>query len=154
MAFQHRDWIAERIAWAFMAMLVAAAMLGVFSVGPLSAARTADAAGTLEAEYSRFMRLNAPATLKLHVRPGTELQNGFALQLDESFVDDFSIVSVLPSPVRSVAAGKELRMEFASMDGGEAVVSFEIRPLRFGSASPQIALPRGPALRLPVFIYP
>lgn len=34
MAFQHRTWVVQRVAWAALALLLIAAMLGLFSVGP------------------------------------------------------------------------------------------------------------------------
>jgi hypothetical protein len=153
-AFQERDWRAERIAWVVMALIVAAAMLGLFSVGPLSATRTVDPYGAMEIEYSRFLRLSAPTKMTLRLRPEAGSASGFALILDEHFIEAFRINSVAPSPARSLAAASGLRLEFASSGEPRAAVTLHLEPIRFGRISPQIALPGGANLRLPMFVYP
>ena len=154
MAFHERDWIAERIAWAMMALIVMAALLGLFSSGPLSAARSADPSGAMEVEYSRFLRLGTPGKMTLRLRPQSAPADGFAFILDERFVETFRIISVSPPPVRSLTAGGGLRLEFASSGEPGAAVTLHLEPLRFGAVSPQVALPGGANLRLPIFVHP
>jgi hypothetical protein len=153
-AFHQRDWFAERIVWAVMALIVTAALLGLFSSGPLSAARSADPSGAMEVEYPRFLRLSAPAMMTLRLRRETAPADGFAFILDERFVETFRINSVVPPPVRSLAAGGGLRLEFASSGEPRATVTLHLEPIRFGATTPQVALPGGASVRLPAFVYP
>lgn len=154
MAFHERDWRVERIAWAGMALIVAAAMLGLFSAGPLSAARTAHPSGAMEIEYSRFARLGAPTRMTLRLRLEAGSVNGFALILDEPFIQAFRIGSIVPPPVRSLAVGGGMRLEFASSGEPQAAIKLHLEPIRFGAISPRVALPSGASLRLPIFVYP
>ena len=96
MAFQERNWRAERIAWMAMALTVLAALLGLFGSGPLSEARSADPSGALEVSYSRFLRLSAPASITVKARPAPAPAERFALQLDAEFTQAFRIASVTP----------------------------------------------------------
>jgi hypothetical protein len=62
--FQRREWVAERVAWAVMALLIAGALLGFFGTGPLSRTTAGDEAGPLWLEYERFARLLAAGALE------------------------------------------------------------------------------------------
>jgi hypothetical protein len=154
MAFHKRDWFAERVAWIVMSLIVIAALLGLFSAGPLSAARAAHPSGAMEIEYPRFLRLGAPAMMTLRLVPQAVPADSFAFILDEPFVETFRIDNVVPPPVRTLAAGGGLRLEFASSGEPRATVTLHVEPIRFGAVSPQVALPGGANLRLPAFVYP
>jgi hypothetical protein len=154
MAFQRHDWRAERVAWAAMALIVVAALLGLFSSGPLSTARKGGSADELEVSYSRFMRLSAPEYMTVRLRRKAGSEDGFALLLDDRFIAAFRIVQVTPPPARSFAAGEGLRMEFASSGADHAAITLHLEPLRSGWMSPQVALPGGPGFQLPMIVYP
>src|SRR5215213_3802507 len=67
--FQERTWAVQRIGWWAMGLLIVLALAGLFAAGPLSSTQTQDPTGALRAEYQRFLRLQAPSTLVLHVSP-------------------------------------------------------------------------------------
>lgn len=154
MTFHELDWRAERIAWVLMALIVTAALLGLFSTGPLSAGRAAHPSGAMEVEYSRFLRLGTPAKMTLRVRPEAASANGFALSLDARFIEAFRIGGITPPPLRSFAAADGMRLEFATSGEAPAIIRLHLEPIRFGWVYPRIAFPGGTDLRLPIFVYP
>jgi hypothetical protein len=58
--FQRRDWAVRHIAWAILALVVLAALLGLFGNGILSKANLGDDEMPLQLEYERFGRYKAP----------------------------------------------------------------------------------------------
>ena len=58
--FQRREWFAERVAWAVMALLIAAALLGLFGTGPDRRRRGRTALARVRALRPRA-RAGAPA---------------------------------------------------------------------------------------------
>jgi hypothetical protein len=96
--FQQREWIAERVAWAVMALLVAAALLGDFGTGPLSRTTAGDEAGPMWLEYDRFVRLLAPAPLRVQLGPGAARDGMVRLWIDRRYIDSFELQQVTPQP--------------------------------------------------------
>jgi hypothetical protein len=66
---QRRHWIAERVGWTVITLVILAALLGLFGSGWLSEASVGTPEGALRLEYSRFGRFLAPTTLRLHLGP-------------------------------------------------------------------------------------
>jgi hypothetical protein len=108
-AFQRRMWRAERIGWAVVALILLAALTGVFSGGLLGRA-TASGAGGLSVDYDRFARYGAPTTIL--VRLDREAGGEARLRLSRSLLEAFAIERVRPRPEAegSVADGLELRV--------------------------------------------
>ncbi len=52
--FQRREWVAERIAWTVMALVVGAAVLGLFGSGWLSRSIAGDQGAPVWLEYERY----------------------------------------------------------------------------------------------------
>jgi len=152
--FQVRNWRAERIAWVVMALVLAAAALGLFSVGPLSNTSASTSDGALKIAYPRFLRLNAPATFKVHVRAASVSDKGFALELNPEFADSLQIVQTLPAPERWLTTAQGVRLQFAAAAGEAATVHFHIDPIGFGSIKPRISLVGAGGVDMPIFVYP
>ena len=67
---QRHHWIAERVGWTVITLVILAALLGLFGSGWLSEASVGTPEGALRLEYSRFGRFLAPMTLRLHSGAG------------------------------------------------------------------------------------
>jgi hypothetical protein len=152
--FQRREWLAERAAWAVMALLIAAALLGLFGTGPLSRTMAGDEAGPLWLEYERFARLLAPASLRLHLGPGAGRDGTVRVWIDRRYVDSLELQQVTPQPDSMELSGERLILAFRQAERGATVITFNTRPTRFGSLSGQVGLIDGPSLQLRQFVYP
>ena len=150
--FQSRTWMAERIAWGILAIVVAAALLGVFSNGILSSAHVADREGAVVIDYQHFAHKTAMSHFTVHVAraPGETV----SVRLSRDFARFYDVESLYPQPLRSRGGAAGLELDFAPAAAGDLVIDLAARPKTFGLAA--IAVDVGDASRL-VFrqlVYP
>jgi hypothetical protein len=88
-----RSWVFERSGWVAMAATAAAAALGLFGDGWVSAAN-ASAGESLTVEYARFGRTHAPLEMTVEWQPQREA----ALSIARSYLDAFAIEEIRPAP--------------------------------------------------------
>src|SRR3546814_4740948 len=85
-----------------MALVLVAALLGLFSTGPLSSTTARDATGSVRIEYDRFERSLAPSTL--HVAFSAAGANDtVSLRFSRSYLEAIQIERIQPEPQRSLA---------------------------------------------------
>lgn len=154
MAFQRRSWRAERIGWTIMALLVVAALLGLFAVGPLSWTTTSDAAGLLQVEHERFQRRSAPASLTIDVAAAAVPTASVEIEVDDEFLRTYEIRTMRPQPAESVATPDGLRLRFRVEPRAPATIRLYLQPERIGRARPTLGLTGRTPVELPVFVYP
>ncbi len=154
MAFQRRNWMVERIGWAAMALILAAAALGVFAVGPLSWTTVKDPEEILSVEYERMQRQSAPATVKVKVAPQGVTADGIVLDIDEEFASAFKITEIWPQPVQSTAIPGGMRLRFDAAPGAPATIHFHVSPEEIGFIQPRLGLSGRDRIALPTFTYP
>lgn len=99
MALQIRGWQIERLGWYGLLLLVALALAGLFSKGPLSEVRVGGGQDALQVHYQRFARNGAQSPLKVSLR-GTA-----RLHIAGELLEGFSIDSIQPAPVHSESDG-------------------------------------------------
>ena len=150
--FQRAEWLFQRIAWAAMAVLVVLALLGMFSVGPLSWSTVSDPSGRLEVEYDRFARSGATTTMALRI--AAEAGAEVAVRFNPEFMRDFTVETVQPEPaeVRSGSDGVELT--FRASGAGPVVAYLSVRPEGIGLVRSEVALRASQPASLTQFIYP
>lgn len=68
LAFERRQWPVQRVGWGVGALIIVAALLGVFGSGPLSAATAGDEE-TLLVHFQRFVRHKGQGELVVKVGP-------------------------------------------------------------------------------------
>ena len=141
MRFQRRFWAAHRIGWIVMTLLVIAALLGLFSVGPFSTMTTRDPAGLVAIEYERFQRLKAPQTFRMSLAKLPEPGETASLRLSQSLVDAFEIESIQPEPDHTALAGDALVFTFRLDDPDRpGAILFSTKPQLLGSVLGEIGL--------------
>lgn len=154
MEFQRRSWRAQRTAWAILAAVLVAALLGAFGTGPLSWTSASDARSFASVHYDRFQRLSAPATLKIDIPAGVSRADGVAIEAGGELLKGFKIETVRPAPVRSVAVEDGIRFQFATLAGVPATLYIHLRAERIGYFRPMIRIAEGQPIEIPVFVYP
>src|SRR5438132_10216237 len=94
MQFQQRSWLFERIGWIMLALVVAAALAGVFFHGPASHVRDRNADNSVAVEYERF----AHRTARTHfvLRATAPIPDEILVRLSPAFTNTFDIESVEP----------------------------------------------------------
>lgn len=145
--FQRRVWTVERVGWAIVAVVIAAALAGIFGNGPLSRA-SAQAAG-LQIVYERFARSQQSTELRCVVSGGQpELQ----IALSRDYLDSFHIETITPAPVRNEAAGEWLVYRFAG--AAPLSITFNLKPKNFDSVIGSVRTGAGETVTFHQFIYP
>lgn len=144
MTFQRRFWVAERLFWGLMAVVIAAALAGIFAGGPLS--RAEKQAGALHVAYERFGRYSLPALY--HVT----LNQNAPLQLSDSFHDYYRL-RITPTPVREAADAGGVVYFFDSAAPAQLAVRIEATPVKAGTFSGTIAVGADSRIALTQFIY-
>jgi hypothetical protein len=127
-------WRRERIGWALLAILLAAALLGVFGAGPLS--RTSISVGGVQLAYDRFVRTSAPTVLELVVQPEANGSEAI-VALDHAYLERVRVREIVPQPKRAVAQPDAVAFVFEAAGAGAPVrawfnLTFETSGLAVG----------------------
>lgn len=156
MRFQHRAWAAQRLGIGGLALVVAAALAGVFGGGPLSRESVSDAAGAFSMEHERFARFQSPARITFDFHPGAAEADGkVRVWLDRKFVESVTMDSIEPQPASVQAAEDRFIYAFAVADPARSAgAAFSFHPEKFGVLPGRTGLAKGDALVFRQFIYP
>jgi hypothetical protein len=153
MAFQERDWRVQRVGWVVMALIAAAALLGLFGPGLLN--RVVETSGPLEARFRRFERNEAPTSLELSVSGEATRGGTVRVWLSREYLSGVDLDQVTPEPARVTSAESRLVYEFPVRPGGDAIeVSFQFQPARAGVLRGRVGLEGGPSVPVSQFVYP
>lgn len=144
---QQRGWVIQRVGWAVMALVLAAAAAGLFGGGPLSRAEAQ--AGALRVEYPRFARREAVTTLKVHLPPAREGEAH--LWLERAYLEKLRIARIEPPPARVLAGAQRITYAFAA-EGG-AAVSIHLQFIDSGALAGTLGSGAA-ALAVRHFVYP
>ncbi|HWP35669.1 MAG TPA: hypothetical protein VNM66_08735 [Thermodesulfobacteriota bacterium] len=152
LAVTRRLWTLQRIGWGAMALVVAAALLGLFGSGPLSRAAAGDER-SLRVTYERFARREAATELTLRVAAGAPER--VRVWFDRSYLDRFAVEAIAPRP-ESEDQGPERVVYVFRVGAAEApvAVTFGLRPRRAGLAHARVGVVAGPSLAFRQFVYP
>ena len=148
-------WRVERIAWATIALVLLATLLGVFGDGPVSHARSGSA-DTVELEYDRLLRAAAPTEYRLSVQPSLATDGRFSVRIDQSLVDMMQLDSIVPEPEAVTAGAGYTEFSFRVAPGPDAPahVVLQFQPATFGRFVGELSVEGAPPLRVTHFVYP
>jgi hypothetical protein len=155
LAFQQRAWTVQRIGWASIALLILAALLGLFGPGPLSNATAGAPGADLWLEYERFERFKAPTTLRVNVGPGAVRDGVVRITLDRAYLDQVQVEQVMPQP-ESVETGPDrFTYTFKLNDPAQpTAITFHLNPQAIGRLSGRVGLDGEQAIGFDQFVYP
>jgi hypothetical protein len=149
-AFERRSWIAERIGWALMALFILLGLLGFFGSGPASS-RSAGSPGTLRLEYERFVRNEAPTSLRVNTKP----ENGVGrVIVGREYLDRVKIEKIVPEPARVVSMNGFVIYEFAVKGDGAVSVKFDLVTRALGELPGTVASDDVNRVSFRQFVYP
>lgn len=145
----------QRLAWAVLALLVLAVLLGLFGgQGPLSATQARTPDGALELRYERLTRLSAPATLDIRIAPAYVRSERIRLELDREYARTARIEHIAPEPLRVQSGPQGLRYEFATVPGTPARIVFHLQMQEFGVLRGKLALRPDHSLEFLQLVFP
>ena len=153
--FQRRDWAVRHIAWAVLALVFLAALLGIFGNGILSKATLGDDGMPLQVEYERFGRHKAPMDLKMRLGPEAVQEGKVRLWLERSYLNTMQVETIVPQPGSVESGANHLIYVFnVSSSNFPVEVTFLMQSESIGRQTGRLGLEGGPSLSFSQFIYP
>ena len=153
--FERREWVVQRIGWVVMALILVAALLGLFGgPGPLSSAvLEGGGLAPIKVEYERLARVDHQTTLT--VRFVADAGDQAAIWMDSRYHESMLIEHIDPLPDRVVTHEDRIEYLFDVAEGGAPMVLvFHLKCQRAGSVHNRIGRDGGAALSLTHFVYP
>jgi hypothetical protein len=152
LAHERAIWKLQHYAWTFFALILVAALLGLFGDGVLSHAKAAKPG--LSLEYERFGRYQAPNALKLRLGAGGG-NTLPAVWLDRDFVDQIEIQEIYPPPeLVKVTSDRLIYIFNVAQTNDTVAIAFHFKPDGYGKTRGRLGLVDGPELTFSQFIYP
>lgn len=153
--FQKQEWKAERIGWIVAALLLLAALLGLFGTGPVSKTTARSETGEFSIEYQRFSRYNAQTQLLVTVGSGAISEGTARLVVDQGFINNFDIQRVVPQPDSVEITSDTYIYSFTINQPGDAIeIIFDLQANKTGVQSGAIGLENGQQVNISQFVYP
>jgi hypothetical protein len=155
MDFQRREWKIQRAGWAFMVLVIIAALLGLLGHGPLSRTSASDPDGVLTVEYERFVHYHKPLTLRFHISGTATNKDDLRLWVDRSYLDALDIHSITPEPERVEAGVDRHLFVFRVLDRDRPTgIVFHGEMDRVGSVQGAAGVADREPARFRQFVYP
>lgn len=155
LAFQERTSRIQTVAQWIVALLVLAALAGVFGGGGLSQASHSDSSGRFQVEFARFTRSDHSSELKLSFSGFDPAAKEVELWIDAEWLESVEIESIQPEPERTEIGDRRLIYFFPRQETAtEGTVTFRVRHHGVGKISGLAGLGSGPAIAFEQFTYP
>jgi hypothetical protein len=152
--FQRRQWRAERIGWIAMALLITAAVAGLFGGGGVLAdASSASSDGRSRVDYQRFARKGSATTLEIIIAATGERE--LRIGIDEPYLSAMSLRSITPPPLATVLSGRSYTFSFNRAPGAiDTRIRLHLEPDSAGSLEGAVTIDNAAPLRIRHFIFP
>lgn len=152
---QKQIWIVQRIGWVGMALIILAALSGVFGSGPLARTEVTDDQQTFRLLYDRFGRYEGELVLQLVLSPETTKTNRVTVEIDRAYWISHAVQQIAPEPLISSIGIDGFRYTFEiHAPSTPAVIVFRLRPKYLGALDGHIRVNDGGPLQLNQFIFP
>lgn len=150
--FLRRQWVVQRIGWAIMALVILAALLGLFGTSPLATKveRVEQSGVVVEVEHPRFTRYQFMDRLHVRVTAPGQAAEEVRVAFAPAFVARTSIESAAPQPDGTVFDAQGVAYEYRVEDWSRTLVmtftfepreSFRVREslsVQVGDAAPMV----------------
>lgn len=152
--FEERQWKVQRVGWAIGALLIVAALVGVFGSGPLSSA-TAGNDQSLVVHHERFIRHTGDGDITLVIAGDQAVAGEVEFWVDANWLGAIQILGISPEPVDVRADGDRQIYVFAVDDPAQAFeVSIRFTPRQMGFVRAEFGVNDGAAVSFTQFSYP
>jgi len=152
---QRKTWTVQRIGWGGMALIVSAALAGVFGSGPLARTEMTDNPQTVRLLYDRFGRYEGELVLQLVLTPETTKSNRVTVEINRTYWTSHAVEHVIPEPlISSIGTDGFLYTFETNAPSTPAVIVFRLRPKYIGALDGRIRVNDAGPLRFHQFIFP
>lgn len=155
LAFQEREWNAERLGWVGLFVVVAVALLGLFGNGPISWTSATTDDGTLEVSFERFGRRGGSETLTVRADGSAASEGAWQLDIGRDYLGAVRVEVVTPEPDTVETVAGAVRYTFLQAeDGADLEVELSLTPTSLWGASGEIGLAGADAVSVHHFFFP
>lgn len=155
LAHERREWMLERVGRIVIALIILAALLGLFGSGPLAKAQAGAEDAPLWIEYNRYERRLSPSMLLVHVTQAALKGGKLRLRLDGSYARTANVVASIPAADRQELGGDTIVYVYeAAALQGPGLIELQINPGAIGFVNATIGVDGAQPLEFSQFIYP
>lgn len=149
-----REWRFERFGWVMLALIVVAALAGVFGDGPAARRDHRSAVGSLRVEYDRVVRYGAATVIVVTIGAREPADSVAVFRLGRPFLDGFDVEVISPEPVETRATAGFVEYHLRRAAPGTATrIDLNATPRRRWRQSARLGTDAG-TLDLPLFVLP
>lgn len=143
-AFQRKEWFAQRVGIVMVSLFVLAALLGLTGAGGVLNHGTAGERGGVSVEYERVVRRGGMATmtLRLHSDPPGFIQ----FWVSAPYLADVRIDSVAPMP-QTVTVEESRQVYTIRAASPDVAVTLEMEHMTWGRLEGEVGIVAGPSAR-------
>lgn len=152
--FQRREWAVQRGGWVAIGLFVLAALLGVFSVGPLSETVAGNVDDGLEVRYQKFTRHVGTTELQIRLGESAVEKQTASVFVSEEFVNGWRIESITPQPDKVTRTRIGTTFEFSAEAGSPPIVEILYRPDQIGPVDGILRTSNGAEVAIWQLAYP
>lgn len=152
---QRKTWVLQRIGWGGMALIVLAALGGVFGSGPLARMDVSDDRHTFRLEYDRFGRYEGETALRLVLSPETTKTGRVTVEINRAYWAGQAVEHITPEPlVSSLGIDGFVYMFETKAPSTPAVITFRLRPEYLGALDGRIRVNEAGPVHFHQFMFP
>jgi hypothetical protein len=152
--FQRKQFLAERIGWLAMGLVLVWALVGGFGEGWISQQKVWNEDRTVGLDYDRFGRRGAPSDLHLDLRPDKSAQE-LIVHLNREFLDNVEIERITPHYRSMVIDSKGAAVTFdADPSANDYSITIEYKPRHAGLLHVALRALGDDEITVDQFIYP
>ncbi len=153
-AFQRKQFVAERIGWIAMGAALLWALVGGFGEGLISHKRSSNPGETCSIAYERFGRRDAPMQLRVTFSPLPPGDN-VTLHFNRAFLDSVKLQRVTPDYQAMIGDREGASLVFEAMPADEDhQITIEYKPEGIGPLPIEVKPSHSAAMTIHQFIYP
>ena len=153
LAFQEREWRWERISWLVIALILIAALMGLFGHHPFARITSQTLNGQVVIDYERYGRYDSSAQIVIKSTPAYAHNNMVHVWLDAEYLDAINVISASPWPLRGEAREGERAFVFHT-DGRPFSVTLSIQFHSIGLVRGRVRVDEQEPLSLTHMVWP
>lgn len=155
-AYQRKDWTAQRIGWAVMGLLVVLALAGLLGGGgPLADAEVDAADSSLRVRYLRLDHHRGEGELSVEIAAEFLSAGEARLWVDRSYIEGLGLESIVPEPDQVELEPERVVYVFAVGEGsGPVTVRFSYRHEGYWRDRAELGLVNATPVEFSQFVFP
>lgn len=153
-AIRGREWRVQQVGWVVLALIVVAALAGLFGTGPLSWSSASAADGSFSVDYPRFARNGGPVALRLRADPSAAVDGQVRVSLSQELLESLEVSQIVPEPESQTSTDDGVVLTFALEDDAPLQASVSGTGDAMGWREGTVGLEGTPPLVLGQFFYP